>query len=213
MASANPWICLRLQGQPVVDFTIPAMLANNWGALILYTEGDLLWSEWRWSFGALHCTGSFQGLVPNLVSGTLHAKDDCPDCISHRPHKTWTCLWTHSRDCQFIILHFDWQIFSSPEMVKWKITRFQQASSVTQQQNTSLLISRPFISVDVWSELFFSMNTERGNVILFLKGRGTHQTKKNRPKQLHPSQPLGHCWWGVLLLGPQGTCVVKPWIR
>lgn len=41
--------------------------------------------------------------------------------------------------------------------------------------------------------IFFSVNTERGNAILFLKGRGTHQTKKKKPKQPHQSQPLGHC--------------------
>ena len=51
--------------------------------------------------------------------------------------------------CQFIILYLDWQIFSSPEMVKGKITHFQQASLVTHQQSTSLLISRPFVFVDV----------------------------------------------------------------
>lgn len=134
--------------------------------------------------GPSNCTGSFQGLIPNLVSGTLHTylKDDCPYCISCRPHKTWTCLWTHSRDCQFIILYFYWQIFSSPEMVKWKITHFQQASLVTHQQSTSLLISRLFIFVDVWSELFFFQWTLKEEMRSSFWRGGVHikQRKRNQ---------------------------------
>ena len=87
--------------------------------------------------GPSNCMGSFQGLGPNLlVVETLHAslKDHRLDWTSFRPHKTWICLRTHTRDCQFIILHFDWQTFSSPEMAKlfnrngkMKITHVERA--------------------------------------------------------------------------------------
>ena len=105
--------------------------------------------------------------------------------------------------CQFIILYLDWQIFSSPEMVKGKITHFQQASSVTHQQSTSLLISRPFVFVDVWSELFFFSEQGKRKCDPLSEGEGYTSNKEKQTKATSPKSTFRDCCWRVLLLGPQ----------
>lgn len=49
----------------------------------------------------------------------MHFKKITPQIIeASGPHKTWMYIWTNFKDDQLIALHFGWQEFYSPEMVK-----------------------------------------------------------------------------------------------